>query len=421
MRFQWHPDDPPPTLEPHSRAKLEVLRTYLRAYFDKLNANPAREEFKLDLVDGFAGGGVFLDGNSEVSGSPLVMLEETEQAQIRLNQKRKKLLHINCRFYFVDKKKAHTDHLRKALLERGHPVDDDRIVVQNGCFSDEIKGILASIRTRQPRVGRAIFLLDQTGFSQVELSLVSRIFRQLPSAEVILTFAVDALVNLLSENHQMIRLRSPLQLTTSQIYELIQQKGGDAGRALIQRTLRDHIRNVVGAAYDTPFFIRPWQSRRALWFLHLSRHPTARDVMIQQHWDIRNTFEHYGRGDLDLDFGMPGWDEMRDSETLPLFRFEEIDQQGMRRMLLESLPRELFALLSNGPITINAFRHAFSNRTTARFSDLDEVMVDLVKEKEIEIIGLDGKPRSRLYSRLIPTDRLVLAHQQLIPGLSRRS
>ena len=52
--FKWHPDEPPPSIEEHSKAKLDVLRSYLHAYFDRLNVNLARDEFKLDLIDGFA-------------------------------------------------------------------------------------------------------------------------------------------------------------------------------------------------------------------------------------------------------------------------------------------------------------------------------------------------------------------------------
>ena len=416
MPFEWHPDGPPPSIEPHSKAKLEVLRSYLRAYFDRLNVNPVREEFKLDLIDGFAGGGLFLDGTAEISGTPLVMLEETEKAGVRLNEKRTKQLHIDCRFYFVDKEKAHTDHLRKVLGERGYHADNDRIVIRNGLFENEVEGIVASVRQRQPRSGRAIFLLDQTGFSQVQLSLVSRIFSELPAVEVILTFAADALVNHLAETPQIAKMTAPLQLTDSQIYDLIQQRDGDGGRALVQRTLRSHARIVTGAMYDTPFFIRPRQSRRALWFLHLSKHPTARDVMIQQHWDVQNTFEHYGRGD----FGMLGWDALRDSETLPLFRFGELDEQQMRTELLDSLPRELFGLVSEHPITIDALRHMLANRTAARFSDLDRVIVRLVQEKEFEILNPEGKVRSRSFQRLAPTDRVALPSTLLLPGLSRR-
>lgn len=86
MRFQWHPDHPPPPVEEHSKAKLNVLRSYLRAYFDRLrlNVNPHREVFKLDLVNGFAGGGTFQDGDEIVSGTPLIMLEEAEAASAAL-------------------------------------------------------------------------------------------------------------------------------------------------------------------------------------------------------------------------------------------------------------------------------------------------------------------------------------------------
>lgn len=59
MSFRWRPGDPPPPIEEHSKAKLTVLRRYLRAYFDRLSVNPSREEFRLDLIDGFSGGGVF--------------------------------------------------------------------------------------------------------------------------------------------------------------------------------------------------------------------------------------------------------------------------------------------------------------------------------------------------------------------------
>ena len=180
MNFSWHPDERPPLIEPHSKAKLDVLRSYLRAYFDRLNVNPNREKFKLDLVDGFAGGGTFRDGEDIVSGTPLIMLEEFQEAINRLNRNRTKPLSFDCKFYFVDKEAAHTDHLRKVLKEREYVVNDDKIVVRNSPFEEEVDNILAEIRRRQPRAGRAIFLLDQTGFSQVELELVNRIFRELP-------------------------------------------------------------------------------------------------------------------------------------------------------------------------------------------------------------------------------------------------
>ena len=413
--FKWHPDEPPPSIEEHSRAKLEVLRSYLRAYFDRLNVNLARDEFKLDLIDGFAGGGIFQDGDTTVSGTPLIMLEESEAAIDRLSRARTKPLLCDFKHYFVDKETAHTDHLRKVLSEHGYQVNDEKIIVRNSRFEDVVDDIIAEVRRRQPRAGRSLFLLDQCGFSQVEISLIARILSELPAAEIILTFAADALTNFLTETPEFVRMVTPLELTEQRISDLIQLRDGDGGRALVQRVLRGHIRNATKATYDTPFFIRPRQSRRALWFLHLSRHPTARDVMIQCHWNNYNKFEHYGPGGFD----MLGWDALN-SETLPLFHFEKLDAEAMRRQLLNSMPDELFSLASEEPVTIDTMRHMFANRTAARFSDLDSVVLELFREREIEILSPDGKARSRTLKRLRPTDRIAFSRQLLLPGTSRR-
>ena len=417
MPFNWHPNDPPPEIEEHSKAKLDVLRRYLRAYFDTLGMNPVRDEFKLDLVDGFAGGGTFLDDDgSTVPGTPLIMLEETRAAEERLNRKRIKPLQFDCKMHFVDVERDHTDHLRKVLDDHGYGVDGKEIVVHNSPFEDVADQIIADILSRQPRAGRSLFLLDQTGFSQVQLSLIARIFQRLPMAEVILTFATDHLINHLSTTKALIQAVAPLDISQQQMDDWIKQKDGNEGRALIQRGLRGHIRRMTGAIYDTPFFIRPKQSRRALWFLHLSRHPTARDVMIQCHWASFNKFVHYGSGGFD----MLGWDALRTGQPLSLFEFTELDSEQMRGELLNSMPAKLYTLAAEYPITVDAMRHMLANDTAARFSDLNKVVLRLAEEREIDILNPDGKERSRSLTQLRSTDRIAIPDQLFLPGFSRR-
>ena len=394
MTFSWRTNDPLPELEEHSKAKLDVLRRYLRAYFDRLAANPARDEFRLDLIDGFAGGGVFQHGNRVESGTPLIMLEEYKSAQDRLNKGRSKPLHFNCKFHFVDVNPDHTTHLRQVLEDRGYRVDNNEIVVHDSPFEDVAEDIIADVLRRQPRAGRAIFLLDQTGFSQVPLPLVARIFEMLPTAEVILTFAADALVNHIANTPAFVQAVAPLSLSERQIQDFIQLRSGDGGRALVQRVMREHFLTNTSAKYDTPFFIRPRRSRRALWFLHLSRHLTARDVMIQCHWSSFNTFEHYGPGD----FNMLGWDALN-TGTLPLFNFEDFEAEQMRTQLLDSMPEELYALAAHDPVTVDVMHHALANRTAARFSDLDKVVIRLVQEGEFDILSPSGRMRQRTLTR----------------------
>ena len=344
------------------------------------------------------------------------MLEEARAAEARLNLNRHKRLEFNCKFHFVDVEPNHTYYLRKTLVERGYNMDGKDIIVHDAPFENVADSIIADIRRRQPRVGRAIFLLDQCGFNRVSMDLVARIFYRLPAAEVILTFAADALVNHLADTPEFAKAVAPISLTESDIKELLEYKDSAGGRAVVQRVLRDHIRSITGATYDTPFFIKPSQSRRALWFVHLSRHPIARDVMIQCHWNNFNTFEHYGTGD----FNMLGWDALN-TGTLPMFHFEDLEAEQLREQLLNSMPAELYALASDSPVTVDAMRHRLANKTAARFSDLDSIVLTLAKEKEFDILNADGRKRSRHIQRLNPTDFISVPPMRLLPIFSRQT
>ena len=59
-----------------------------------------REQFRITLVDGFAGGGMYATGKA---GSPFVLLEAVETAEARINSGgREKPLAVDCHFYFVE-------------------------------------------------------------------------------------------------------------------------------------------------------------------------------------------------------------------------------------------------------------------------------------------------------------------------------
>ena len=118
--------------------------------------------------------------------------------------------------------------------------------------------------------------------------------------------------------------------------------------------------------------------------------------MICLHWELQNTFEHYGPGD----FGMLGWDALK-PDAFSLFHFEELEAEQMRKQLLD------------------AMRHALANETAARFSDLDQVILRLAQEKEIEILSPEGKARLRTLRRLRATDRIAFPDTLLLPGISR--
>ena len=272
MPFVWSPGSPPPEIEEHSLAKLSVFRDYLASYIDKLCVGSRRDEFKLDLIDGFCGGGLFLNNGVEVSGTPLIMLEEAEAAYRRLNERRVKPLHFDFKFHFVDVNRDHTLYLENVLLERRYDIPGHSTAVHTNPFQDMADEIIADVKHRQPRSGRAIFLLDQTGFAQVPFALIRKVLDRLANAEVILTFAAETLINHLVDDPKLITAVEPIEVSPDLLRDLIEMKESAGGRAVVQRVFRDHLRDRTGATFDTPFFIRPKQSRRALWFVHPEEH-----------------------------------------------------------------------------------------------------------------------------------------------------
>ena len=116
---------------------------------------------------------------------------------------------------------------------------------------------------------------------------------------------------------------------------------------------------------------------------------------------------------------MLGWDALN-TGTLPLFHFEEMEAVQLRDQLLNSMPDELYALAAEYPITVDTMRHMLANKTAARFSDLDEVVIRLAQEKEIEILSSTGKRRIRTLTQLAANDLIAVPTMSLFPGLSRR-
>lgn len=415
--FRWEPGGEPPLIEEHSLVKLDVLRRYLRAYFDKLNQGFPRDVFRLDLVDGFAGGGLYLRDGKMVSGSPLVMLEESENAEQRLNQGRVKPLQLDVKHHFVERDAAHAEHLRKALQERGYLRRGEQVALYPPQrFGDALERIISDIAHRQPRSGRSIFLLDQCGYTDADIDMVRRIGERLPNAEVILTVSIDAMLNFSTKENIVSRLAST-GLRKGRIEEVLHQGTDSHRKALMQRALPQLALDDTVFNWFTPFFLRPEKSRRELWFVHFSRNAKARDVMLDCHWESHNSFAHYGES-----FGpkMLGHEALERSKV-PLLTFDDGDRKDMNAALTEEFMPELHGKLQAGPLPFVGVLDHFGNRTAATIADLRNIVLAARNAGEIQIVGPDGRLRLSSSLRIIqPNDALVLHPQLKLPYMGKR-
>ena len=106
---------------------------------------------------------------------------------------------------------------------------------------------------------------------------------------------------------------------------------------------------------------------------------------------------------------MMGWDALNDEPDL--FHFADEDQARLRTALLESMPPEIYALASETPVSVETMRCTFANDTAARFLDLDQVVIDLFRGKEVDILDARGRRRGSGLQRLRHDDRIALPRQ----------
>ena len=120
--YQWPADGKPAIIQQHSVAKHDVLRTYLIDYIQTLVVSPQQEELRVTLVDGFAGGGIYIHDTTRqtVHGSPFVFLQSAEAAAEALNRGRQKPLRLNIDYFFVELDKNACASLQRTLIAQGY-------------------------------------------------------------------------------------------------------------------------------------------------------------------------------------------------------------------------------------------------------------------------------------------------------------
>jgi three-Cys-motif partner protein len=393
--YVWEIGQPPPELNVHSLAKHEVLRAYLSRYLEVLTVNPKMDRFRLTLVDGFSGGGVYLHEGTrkEVSGSPLIFLEATREAAEVINARKAKRFALDAHYFFIEKNKQTLQYLHQTLLNRGYGelLKEERIKLLSGVFAERATEIIEFIR-KKGRTGRTIFLLDQYGYRDVPFPLLRQIFSALPSAEVILTFAVDAFGAFLTDSRESQLVLSRLGIEGHfDLARIAAAKGAPDRRFFIQKAFTPLFQKESGARFYTPFFITSRGSNWDYWLVHLSMHARARDEMAKLHWSLKNHFRHNGGSGLD----MLGYDPDKDEAFTgqPDFNFDENASERSIRSLREDLP-ELMIKRPDG-IQFQRLLEETCNTTPAS-SDLYKVVLgDLLSNKDITVTSKEGSQRRK--------------------------
>jgi three-Cys-motif partner protein len=407
--YEWKLGEPPPLLGSHSVAKHDIFEQYVGIYIERLTRTPSQTMLNLTIVDGFSGGGNYSLGGKEVDGSPLRLLNAVETADKALNAARSKGFAIRADFFFVDAEPEHVAFLNDLLSKRGYgPRIGQDIFVRCAEFEDACPDILAHIQ-KKGTAHRSLFFLDQYGWSDIRLATIRTILGSLRNPEILLTFAVDTLIDYLSEKTTDTKGLLNIELEREDVRELMALKNGDGWRYLIQNGLYRHVQARTGSRFYTPFFIHSVEAHRSYWLLHLSNHRQARDEMGKLHWRINNTFQHHGGAG----FHALGFDPACDlRQGLMNFMFDDDALKRSELAVLDQLPRMIHQANRDGMgLEVETLFAGNCNDTPVTSDILSRQLVLLRDEGELEIRGEDGtiRPRARSVSW---SDRLILPRER---------
>ena len=165
-------------LEPHTRAKHEILRYYLGAWFPILASVHSRVLY----VDGFAGPGEYIGGED---GSPVIALNVAKDHQLQSRFKNELV------FLFIELDGRRAIHLEKKINSMTLP-SNFRVGVERMSFENSINARLADIKERGQRLAPSFFFIDPFGPAGFPMSLMKSISEQ-PRSEVLINFNYQSL------------------------------------------------------------------------------------------------------------------------------------------------------------------------------------------------------------------------------------
>ncbi len=165
-------------LDPHTNAKHEILREYLKPWFPILS----RFDGRIVYLDGFAGPGVYSKGEE---GSPVIAIRTAVEHSMRKHFKK-------IVFWFIEKDKDRCNKLQEVLKSKFPELEnkeDDQILyhVQKSEFAQSLEETLDQLENDGAKLAPTFAFLDPFGFSGLPMNLIQRMLNY-NKCEVLVTF-----------------------------------------------------------------------------------------------------------------------------------------------------------------------------------------------------------------------------------------
>ncbi len=391
------------TLDEHTKKKHKIVREYLRQYLITRCQLPQQEKFKLIVVDGFSGAGLYTCGSD---GSPLIFTEVLKNTLEKINIRRAveglRKIQIECLLILNDSDKSAIELLRQniAPLLGGIKENNPDIIVEVKYFSQkfnevypQIKALVKSLKCRN-----VLFNLDQYGYSEVDTEVINDIALSWNSAEIFFTLSIGTILTYISPDPN--KNKVPLEPKISkEVYRIL-----ESGEPIKKTNWLGEVEKIVFAnlkecaPFVSPFSINNPDGWR-YWLMHFANSYRARQVYNDILHANSLVQAHFGRSGLH----MLSYDPQHEGT---LYLFDENSRESAKAELYDDIPK-LVAESGDAMVMEDFYRAAYSE-TPAHSDDMHETMIE---SPDITVITETGGER-RKASTIKLTDTLKLKSQK---------
>lgn len=164
-------------LEPHTKAKHEILGRYLGAWFGILGQKIPR----IVYIDGFCGPGIYEGGEP---GSPIIALQKAKPLA-------EKYPGTEFEFIFIDERSDRIDNLKILINQDSYPPNMRRTLLA-GDFESKFSERLSDIETEGASHTPIFAFIDPFGFSGVPFDIVGKLLKN-PNTEILINIMADSI------------------------------------------------------------------------------------------------------------------------------------------------------------------------------------------------------------------------------------
>lgn len=253
-------------IDEHTKAKHEILRRYLGAWFGILGQRIPR----IVYIDGFCGPGEYECGEP---GSPLIALHQATPLATKYQD-------TEFVFIFIDERKDRIENLESKIRSEQYP-QNMHIFPINGTFEEKMSELFIYLDSKGSFLAPTFAFIDPFGFSGIPFDIVAK-FLSNPKTEIFINVMVDSINRFLGHPNPGITNHIIRMFGTPKVKDILSAPGDrfQALRRLYQEQLLTH------AKFVRYFEMRDQYNQPIYYLFFASSHRLGHLKMKEAFWKV---------------------------------------------------------------------------------------------------------------------------------------